>query len=809
MAEIWSFSDNEYLLSVCKVDDRVRSVHILDASRHLGKSIIACREQLRRLQRTDWTEEEDQELLKLCDDHTDLIFIACQLGRTVDSCSARLNHLVQGWKSKEVYTFFGEMRVKIAIICPPQNSAFLHQGTVLDHIRESTQVGIGYNQFGHLYYHIVRISTTELFKETRTQRAMELLLPHCKVVNKGVHSVSFHLKKSRDAILRDQKFKDLKLEVSVSDWNEDLHIQISGEEAAFNQTFWSVFAMLKSWFFRGLESLIVSPAGILENPQNAHTSVKKNVKKAATPKDNSSEPIEEFNLFLQAAMDYQPKSETEPPKGSLSINLLKHQRVALAWMIQKERTCFGGILADDQGLGKTVSILALMMTERKNGVCDQSKGRRAAGTLIICPSSLMRQWAEELLNKISPEAKLSVLIFHGSNRCQDAETLSKYDVVITSYGTNVKSACVFASLAWYRVVLDEAQIIKNHKSNIASACFQLHAKCRWCLSGTPIQNSIDDLYSFFRFIKCQPYSSYSVFCDKIMKVLSTNPTEGYEILQALLKTTLLRRTKGTIMDGEPILSLPPKSTELRKVELSKEEVDFYKALEKETGGFYKEKESAGMVNKDFKEVLARLMRLRQACNHPLLVSSSLPSTSSSAQIAKKLPFGSSKLKATLEILSESLIQKGVKALVFTQWTKMLDLLEDSLKESSFQYRRFDGKMSMEARHKSIEEFKNLPEVNVMIMSLKAACVGLNLVAASLVLIMDPWWNPTTEDQAIDRVHRIGQTRPVRVVRLLVSNSVEDRLLKLQEKKKKMVACAFGKCDQRFSLEDWEHLLVVD
>lgn len=130
---------------------------------------------------------------------------------------------------------------------------------------------------------------------------------------------------------------------------------------------------------------------------------------------------------------------------------------------------------------------------------------------------------------------------------------------------------------------------------------------------------------------------------------------------------------------------------------------------------YQEKETAGMVNKDFKEVLARLMRLRQACNHPLLVSSSLPSTSSSAQIAKKLPFGSSKLKATLEILSESLIQKGVKALVFTQWTKMLDLLEDSLKESSFQYRRFDGKMSMEARHKSIEEFKNLPEVIILLL----------------------------------------------------------------------------------------------
>ncbi|KAH0866461.1 hypothetical protein HID58_083672 [Brassica napus] len=215
------------------------------------------------------------------------------------------------------------------------------------------------------------------------------------------------------------------------------------------------------------------------------------------------------------------------------------------------------------------------------------------------------------------------------------------------------------------------------------------------------------------------------------------------------------------MDGEPILSLPPKSTELRKVELSKEEVDFYKALEKETRGFYKEKETAGMVNKDFKEVLARLMRLRQACNHPLLVSSGLLCTSSSAEIARNLPYGSSKLKATLEILSDGLVQKGVKTLVFTQCTKMLDLLEDSLEESSFQYRRFDGKMSMESRHKSIEEFKNLPKVKVMILSLKAASVGLNLVAASL------------------------------------------------EKKKKMVACAFGKCDQRFSVEDWEHLLVVD
>lgn len=283
-----------------------------------------------------------------------------------------------------------------------------------------------------------------------------------------------------------------------------------------------------------------------------------------------------------------------------------------------------------QGLGKTVSTIALILTERstpslpceedsKNGGSNQfdhshvvfnennvgkdslckMKGRPAAGTLIVCPTSLMRQWADELHKKVTLEANLSVLVYHGCSRTKDPHELAKYDVVITTYSLvsmevpeqsldrsneekdgihdgGVKSAgfglnkkdppnsqkkgtkkrkhmdCEpvmflsgpLAQVSWFRVVLDEAQSIKNHKTQAARACSGLHAKRRWCLSGTPIQNSIDDLYSYFRFLKYDPYSSYQTFCDTIKNPISKYPVKGYETLQAILKKIMLRRTKG-------------------------------------------------------------------------------------------------------------------------------------------------------------------------------------------------------------------------------------------------------------------------
>ncbi|KAL6991008.1 hypothetical protein U1Q18_009129 [Sarracenia purpurea var. burkii] len=352
----------------------------------------------------------------------------------------------------------------------------------------------------------------------------------------------------------------------------------------------------------------------------------------------------------------QPKTETLPPDGVLAVPLLRHQRIALAWMVQKETAslhCSGGILADDQGLGKTISTIALILKERapsstvcsenlknnemetlnldedddfvsvlgqskqgvescqvvSNGISFKSRdtamqatGRPAAGTLVVCPTSVLRQWAEELHNKVTSKAKLSVLVYHGRSRTKDPLELAKYDVVVTTYSivsmevpkqplvdkddyeTIRQEACAFprmgfsssrkrkyppssdkrslkdkkgidnaflestalplARVGWFRVVLDEAQSIKNHRTQVARACWGLRAKRRWCLSGTPIQNAVDDLYSYFRFLRYDPYAVYKSFFSAIKFPISRNPTKGYKKLQAVLKTIMLRRTKG-------------------------------------------------------------------------------------------------------------------------------------------------------------------------------------------------------------------------------------------------------------------------
>ncbi|KAK9065303.1 hypothetical protein SSX86_016686 [Deinandra increscens subsp. villosa] len=743
---------------------------------------------------------------------------------------------------------------------------------------------------------------------------------------------------------------------------------------------------------------------------------------------------DERTVYRVALQDLsQPKSEASAPEGSLEVPLLRHQRIALSWMVQKETKnmhCFGGILADDQGLGKTISTIALILKERSPpsssaGITEVKKvetetfnldddddvaamtelnklkhtpdscllhtqSRPAAGTLVVCPTSVLRQWNDELHNKVSSKASLSVLIYHGANRTKDPYELAKYDVVLTTYAivgmevpkqplvdededeTKKRSelhrvglspgnkrkypptnsgkrskkdkkendnelfesyARPLAKVRWFRVVLDEAQSIKNHKTQVARACWGLKAKRRWCLSGTPIQNAIDDLYSYFRFLRYDPYAVYKSFCSTIKSPIQRNPTTGYKKLQAVLKTIMLRRTKATLLDGEPIISLPPKTISLKKVDFTLEEREFYCQLESDSRAQFEEYAAAGTVKQNYVNILLMLLRLRQACDHPLLVKgcSSNSLWKSSLDKAKKLPpekrmhllncleaslaicsicsdppedavvttcehvfcnqcilehlssddsqcpsskckvilntssvfskstlrislgdemldcsgsvktevlepyssressnikaseaLDSSKIKAAVEVLQSIAKPQEMamdntnvkvvreKAIVFSQWTRMLDLLESCLKNSSISYRRLDGTMSVGARDKAVRDFNTLPEVSVVIMSLKAASLGLNMVAACHVLLLDLWWNPTTEDQAIDRAHRIGQTRPVSVLRLTVKDTVEDRILALQQKKREMVASAFGEdgtgsSQTRLTVDDLKYL----
>ncbi|KAE9618533.1 putative DNA helicase chromatin remodeling SNF2 family [Lupinus albus] len=411
----------------------------------------------------------------------------------------------------------------------------------------------------------------------------------------------------------------------------------------------------------------------------------------------------------------------------MSVSLLRHQKIALAWMLQKETRslhCLGGILADDQGLGKTISMIALILmqkslqsrsktddacnhktealnldddddigivdvdnlkkneefddikpiTEPSSSTLAPSRKRPAAGTLVVCPASVVRQWARELDEKVGNE-KLSVLIYHGGSRTKYPDELATYDVVITTYAIvtnevpkqplvdedefdekngerfglssqfsaskkrkkayngNKKSkrgrkgidsfldcgSGPLAKVGWFRIILDEAQTIKNHRTQVARACCSLRAKRRWCLSGTPIQNTIDDLYSYFRFLR--------------------NSIQGYKKLQAVLRAIMLRRTKGTLIDGQPIINLPPKTIELTKVDFSGEERAFYTKLEADSRSQFKAYAAAGTVNQNYANILLMLLRLRQACDHPLLVKdyNSNPVGLDSFEMAKRLP----------------------------------------------------------------------------------------------------------------------------------------------------------------------------
>ncbi|OIW06805.1 hypothetical protein TanjilG_11530 [Lupinus angustifolius] len=771
---------------------------------------------------------------------------------------------------------------------------------------------------------------------------------------------------------------------------------------------------------------------------------------------------------------YRSKTETDLPDGLMSVPLLRHQKIGLAWMLQKENRslhCLGGILADDQGLGKTISMIALILMQRSlqsksrtddafnhktealnlddddddNGIVDvdkikkneeaddinpitepsssiraPSRKRPAAGTLVVCPASVVRQWARELDEKVGNE-KLSALIYHGGSRTKNPDELATYDVVITTYAIvtnevpkqplvdedesdekngerfglssefsaskkrkktyngNKKSrkgrkgidssldcgSGPLAKVGWFRVILDEAQTIKNHRTQVARACCSLRAKRRWCLSGTPIQNTIDDLYSYFRFLRYDPYAVYKSFYNTIKVPISRNAVQGYKKLQAVLRAIMLRRTKGTLIDGQPIINLPPKTIELSKVDFSSEERAFYTKLEADSRSQFKAYAAAGTVNQNYANILLMLLRLRQACDHPLLVKdyNSNPVGQDSIEMAKRLPrdllinlfkeldttsaichvcndppedpvitmcshvfcyqcvsdfltaddntcpatycketvgedvvfskatlrscisddlggssssnshhvdyslfqdseYNSSKIKAVLEILmsnrkmkaptygspnscggrgdllssdisfiedcdsdvqvtkhtkkySEPTTEGPIKAIIFSQWTSMLDLVEDALKQSRIRirYRRLDGRMTLLARDKAVKDFNTDPEVTVMLMSLKAGNLGLNMVAACQVILLDLWWNPTTEDQAVDRAHRIGQTRPVTVTRLTIKDTVEDRILALQEEKRKMVASAFGEdhaggTATRLTVDDLKYLFMV-
>ncbi|OTA58573.1 hypothetical protein K449DRAFT_373523 [Hypoxylon sp. EC38] len=720
------------------------------------------------------------------------------------------------------------------------------------------------------------------------------------------------------------------------------------------------------------------------------------------------------NLFIDIQESNLVQGE-EKLREVLKYPLYRHQKIAVRWMKKAEmnENKSGGILADEMGLGKTLSMIGLMLSFKP------SSGIKT--NLIVAPVSLLKQWERELEEKILPDHQLRVFLQH--TKKADYAHLSTYDVVLTSYGIltselskleeytdqcaeegtmvddeELGQICPFLGPKSFflRVILDEAQYIKNYNSKSAKAVFKLKAKHRWCLSGTPMQNGAKELASLVHFLRIEPYCDISLF-KRAFKCIDKGSAHQKKIatkqLQALLEAICLRRSKKSMIHGRPIIELTKKIELVDHAVFNAEEGRFYEDLQKDTRVVFKNYVRAGTVGKNYAKILVMLLRLRQACCHPLLniadmefinpddpeeslvdAAKSLPldaiqrikeadafecsncrdaftnpvimcpcgdyfcdaciqgwlntiaedkiraggdqgevkcptcggstdgkfigydvfkkvhmqeavkdadydnvngtdddddddddSEYSSAEdseddevddrgnlknfvvdddvedwvdnrglkdkvkktkskpknnakvdnfqphmltdLRKKAGYGHKAKKRYMRFLREigvpsakvtkcceivSAIQEATqeKIIVFSQWTLLLDILEVAINDQlKMTVCRYDGSMSATKRDSTASEFTKNPEAKIILVSLKAGNAGLNLTAASQVILMDPFWNPYVESQAIDRAHRIGQQRDVTVHRILIHETIEDRIVAIQNEKRNIVESA--------------------
>jgi len=627
-------------------------------------------------------------------------------------------------------------------------------------------------------------------------------------------------------------------------------------------------------------------------------------------------------LKKEAAIPVQMASQPEP----LKLPLLPFQKEGLNWLLKQEETKFrGGILADEMGMGKTIQVISLLVSK---------KGKDPA--LVICPTVALIQWKNEIMAH-TQDGALKVEIFYGQDRESNPENLKKVDVVLTTYsvvengfrrqqygfkrkGEKVFEPSVLHQVHWFRIILDEAHNIKDRSCSTARAVFALDSDFKWSLSGTPLQNRIGELYSLIRFLNVDPFSYYfcrkcpckslhwrfeknqtckdcghkamSHFCwwnSEILKPIqrygpSADGKEAFQKLAILLRKMMLRRTK---IERANDLGLPPRQVFIRRDYFNEEENDFYEALFSESKTqFYSYVEKNTVLN-NYAHIFELLTRMRQAVNHPFLVTHKRGTESeknnvnvcgicqdvpedpiiasckhvfcredvrlyinscmnnkvecpicfrpltidlnqSAYEPAKSAIQGrqsilsridldkwrsSTKIEALLEeltILTEK--DELTKSVVFSQFVNFLDIIEWRLQKAGFRCVKLDGRMTPAQRDSMINAFMTMPQITVFLVSLKAGGVAINLAAAANhCFLMDPWWNPAVESQAMDRIHRLGQYRPVKVTRIIVENSIESRILQLQEKKELMFESTVGMDESALSkltVEDLRFLFVM-
>jgi SNF2 family DNA or RNA helicase len=452
--------------------------------------------------------------------------------------------------------------------------------------------------------------------------------------------------------------------------------------------------------------------------------------------------------------------------GPLEAKMRPYQRLGTAWLWHLHRNGLGGVLADEMGLGKTVQALALMSAASARGT--------AAPSLVVCPASLVENWRREAA-RFAPE--LRVLVHHGGGRSTSAADIMTANLAITSYGTLARDRGIFTGIEFGCVIGDEAQHVKNRRSQNAQALRALRAGSRFLLTGTPVENSLDDLRSLLDFI----LPGY------IEGVPAGARRDQREWLDARLRAKsapyILRRTKQAVAP-----ELPAKIEQVVWCELSPVQGEAYRAAQESSERELQDLAARGAGEPRLRlAALTQLLRLRQICCDPRLVA---PAVSANAEAGPAPAFdGSAKLEAFRELLEEAL-DGGHRVLVFSQFTSLLALLRAELKVQGLDHCYLDGTMPAGARQAEVDRFQASPGVPVFLLSLRAGGTGLNLTGADTVVHFDPWWNPAVEAQATDRAHRIGQTRTVTSYKLVCSGTVEEKVLGLQAEKRALLADVF-------------------
>jgi superfamily II DNA or RNA helicase len=471
---------------------------------------------------------------------------------------------------------------------------------------------------------------------------------------------------------------------------------------------------------------------------------------AGQPRTQVDEAFE--RLREQLAAGERPEAEDEPE--GFQGTLRHYQREGLGWLVFLEGLGLGGCLADDMGLGKTIQVLALLL-RRKAEVTAAGLPHRP--TLVVVPKSLVFNWMDEA-RKFSPE--LRVVNHTGNARLEIAGDLSEHDIVITTYGTLRRDIIRHRETEFDYVVLDEAQSIKNAASQAAKACRLLKARHRLALTGTPVENHIGELWSIFEFLNPGQLGSAA----RLRRFLADGRGSA-DLVARAVRPYLLRRTKAEVLSD-----LPEKTEQTLFVELGEEQRKAYDELRHHFRAELSGRIGRLGIGRSRIAVLEALLRLRQTACHPGLVDPA------------RIDDPSAKLDALLEQLDE-VIDEGHKVLVFSQFTSFLAILRRKLDARPLPYEYLDGRTT--DRQARVARFQEDPDCRLFLVSLKAGGQGLNLTAADYIYILDPWWNPAVEAQAVDRAHRIGQLRRVFAYRLIARDTVEEKILALQDKKREL------------------------